>query len=214
MAITPLPPSPNGEVSHGDVREKINEVIEKVEIEHSIVGLSLDPSSPELGRTVTLIGTADPQVSINATHIEFVDIPDQFSGDLLTANNDGTITVNQDVLAFKVTCMGIARFASNSNIAFGIGIGDPSTLPSLPGGSTGVPPLGTYISRFRDNGRGEGNTRRVTLQTPYFPVGKTRSLGAKAGDRIFVVAWTQESSNTSVVFDDIIFAVQAIPLGS
>lgn len=178
----------------------------------SIVGLSLDPSSLEANRTVVLTGTADPQVSVNPVHIEFLDIADQFSGSILTANNDGTITVNQDVLAFKITCMGICRFASNANITLGIGIGDPSTLPSVPGGSTGTLPLGTYISRFRDNARGEGTARRVTLQTPYFPAGKTRTLGAKAGDRIFVVAWTQESTDTTVIFDDCIFAVQAIPL--
>lgn len=178
----------------------------------SIVGLSLDPSSPELSRTITLTGTLDPLVSINPSHIDFINISDQFSGELLTANTDGTITVNEDVLAFKVTCMGIGRFASNSNIALGIGIGDPALLPTLPGGSTDTPPLGTYISRFRDNARGEGNSRRITLQTPYFPVGKTRSLGAKAGDKIFAVAWTQESSNTTVILDDCIFAVQAIPL--
>lgn len=178
----------------------------------SIVGLSLDPSSLEASRTITLTGTPDPQVSIAPSHVDFLNIPDQFSGDLLTANNDGTITVNADVLAFKITCMGIERFASNANVALGIGIGDPTVLPTLPGTSTDVLPLGTYISRFRDNARGEGTARRVTLQTPYFPVGKTRTLGAKAGDKIFVVAWTQESSNTTVVFDDCIFAVQAIPL--
>lgn len=178
----------------------------------SIAGLSLDPSSLEASRTIVLTGTPDPQVSIVPAHVAFLNIADQFSGSLLTANTDGTITVNADVLAFKITCMGIERFASNANVALGIGIGDPSALPTLPGESTDVAPLGTYISRFRDNARGEGNTRRVTLQTPYFPVGKTRTLGAKAGDKIFVVAWTQESANTTVIFDDCIFAVQAIPL--
>ncbi len=178
----------------------------------SIVGLSLDPSSLEASRTIVLTGTPDPQVSIAPAHVAFLNIADQFSGSLLTANTDGTITVNADVLAFKITCMGIERFASNANVALGIGIGDPAVLPTLPGQSTDVAPLGTYISRFRDNARGEGNTRRVTLQTPYFPVGKTRTLGAKAGDKIFVVAWTQESANTTVIFDDCIFAVQAIPL--
>lgn len=178
----------------------------------SIVGLSLDPSSLEASRTLVLTGTADPQVSIVPAHVAFLDVADQFSGTLLTANTDGTITVNADVLAFKITCMGIERFASNANVALGIGIGDPSVLPTLPGTSTDVLPLGTYISRFRDNARGEGTARRVTLQTPYFPVGKTRTLGAKAGDKIFVVAWTQESTNTTVIFDDCIFAVQAIPL--
>lgn len=178
----------------------------------SIAGLSLDPSSPEAGRTIVLPGTPDPQVSINPVHVGFISVADQFSGGLLTANNDGTITVNSDLLAFKITCMGIERFASNANVALGIGIGDPANLPTLPGGSTGVLPLGTYISRFRDNARGEGTSRQVTLQTPYFPVGKTRTLGAKAGDKIFVVAWTQESADTTVIFDDCIFAVQAIPL--
>lgn len=178
----------------------------------SIVAISLDPSSSEASRTAVLTGTADPQVSISPLHIDFADNPAQFSGTLLTANTDGTITVNQDIFALRVTCMGIARFVSNANIALGVGIGDPAVLPNQPGTSTDVLPLGTYISRFRDNARGEGATREVTLQTPYFPVGKTLTLGAKAGDKLFITAWTQESSDTTVIFDDCIFAVQAMVL--
>jgi hypothetical protein len=178
----------------------------------SIAGVSIDPDSPEVSRTVVLPSTVDPSVSIVATHLTIANIADQFGGSILTANTDGTITVNFDVLAFRVTCMAVCRYVSNANIELGIGIGDPSTMPNLPGESTDTPPAGTYISRFRDARRGEGSAREVTLQTPYFPVGKTRILGAKGGDKIFPLAWNLESTNTSVVFDDLIFVVEAIEL--
>lgn len=177
----------------------------------SIAGISLDTSLPELSRTVNLTGTPDP-ASINAVHVNINQVADNFMESALTANTDGTITVNRDVLGFKITCMGVCRYASTDNVVLGIGIGDPSILPTAPGTSTGTLPDGTYISRFRDASRGEGTTRSVTLKTPYFPVGKTRTLGAKAGDKLFVVMWTEETDNASVIFDDLIMAVEAIEI--
>lgn len=178
----------------------------------SVAGVTVDLSSSEASRTLNLPGTPDPLVSVNPVFLNILTIADQFGGDLLTANNDGTITVNQDIPSFKATCMAISRFASNENITIGIGVGDPLNFPSLPGESTDTLPLGTYISRFRDNARGEGLSREVTLQTPYFPVGKQVNLGAKANDKLFIVAWTQETTASTVIFDDVIFAVQATPL--
>ena len=175
----------------------------------TVTSLSLDTTLPEISRTISLVGTPDPVVSVNPSHINFVNTPIDFSGALATANLDGTITINQDIVYMNITCMAVTRFASNSNIELGIGIGDPTILPTKAGTSTDVLPLGTYISRFRDSTRGEGLNRETTLQTPYFPVSKTTTIGAKAGDKIFIVAWTQESSNTSVVFDDCVFVVEA-----
>ena len=175
----------------------------------NISALSIDTSLSEASRTISLTGTPDPSVSVNPAHIAFVDIPNQFSGTLTTPNNDGTITSNAQSAFLSVTCMAVTRFASNANIDLGIGIGDPTVLPTKAGTSTDVLPLGTYISRFRDSARGEGTSRNVTLQTPYFPVSKTLSIGAQSGDKIFIVAWTQESSNTSVIFDDCILVVES-----
>lgn len=182
-----------------------------VEPEDSVAAISLDPSIPEINRTVTLVGTPDP-ASVNMLHLSLANLPANFSGTFLTANNDGTITVNNNVLAFKITCMAVCRYPTSDNIVLGIGIGDPTTLPTAAGTSTGTLPAGTYASRFRDASKGEGTARTVTLQTPYFPVGKTRELGAQAGDKVFAIMWTEETDNASVVFDDLIFAVEVITL--
>lgn len=177
----------------------------------SIAGISLDTSLSEAARTVVLTGTPDP-ANVNIAHVNMNQVADTFRGSILTANTDGTITVNVDVLALKVTCMAVCRYATNDNVVMGIGIGDPSVLPTAPGTSTGTLPEGTYVSRFRDASKGEGTTRSVTLQTPYFPVGKTRTLGAKAGDKLFVTMWTEEVDDASVIIDDLIMAVEVIEL--
>lgn len=177
--------------------------------ERAISSISLDTSLPEPSRTISLAGTVDPTISVNPSHISFVNTPIDFSGSLATANPDGTITINQDISYLSLSCMAITRFASKANIELGVGIGDPSVLPTKPGTSTDVLPLGTYISRFRDSSRGEGANREVSLNMPYFPVSKTITIGAKSGDKIFIVAWTQESTATSVVFDDCIFVIEA-----
>jgi len=177
--------------------------------DRSISAISLNPASLEASRTAILTGTVDPSISVNPVHIDFVDVANQFSGTLTTSNSDGTITVNEDTAFMHVTCMAVTRFASNSNIELGIGIGDPLVLPTKAGTSTDTLPLGTYISRFRDSTRGEGLSREVTLQAPYFPVSKTATIGAKAGDKLFIVAWTQENSDTSVIFDDCILAIES-----
>ncbi len=178
----------------------------------SLSAIAIDRDLPELDRTLSLPATTDPLVSVSPVFVDLPELANDLSGSLLTANADGTISVNQDIKAFRVSCACVCRYAANANVSIGIGIGDPSVLPSFPGESTDVLPGGTYISRFVDNQRGENNERHITLQAPYFPVGKTNALGAKAGDKIFIALWTEKASTVSVIVDDLIFAVEAMPL--
>ncbi|MGI4991022.1 hypothetical protein ACRXCV_00200 (plasmid) [Halobacteriovorax sp. GFR7] len=200
----------------GEIEQELLELMRYGGVEYggkdSLAGISLPTGLTELERTITLVATADPLVAITPVHVTIADVPDQFKGDSLTANGDGTITVNRDVLALAVTSMCTARFASNSNVVLGVGIGDPANMPSMAGTSTAVLPDGTYLSRFYDNTRGQGNTRQVTFQTPYYPVSKTGVIGAKEGDKVFPVLWTQENANTSVIVDELIFTVETYPL--
>lgn len=178
----------------------------------SLAGISLPSGLSEAARTVTLVATADPLVAITPVHLTLPNVPDLFRGDSLTPNTDGTITVNRDVLALAVTCMCTARFPLNSNVNVGICIGDPATMPSMTGQSTEALPDGTYLSRFYDATRGEGTTRQVTFQTPYYPVSKTGLIGAKQGDKVFPVMWTQENAATQVIIDEMIFSVETYPI--
>jgi hypothetical protein len=175
----------------------------------SVAAIVAVPADAEASRTLVLPGTADPSVSITPVVMPFVRTTDLFRGSLLTPNTDGTITVNADVGPFVVTCMAITRYPSNVVVVLGVGVGDPSVLPSLPGTSTAALPAGTFLSRFRDIQRGEGITRQNTLQAPYFLVGKTTLIGAKAGDKIFPVMWNLEITSSTVILDDVIFAIEA-----
>lgn len=49
MAIAPLPPSPNGEISHNDVREKINEVVTEANVDKvkTVSGVLVDNTDPQ-----------------------------------------------------------------------------------------------------------------------------------------------------------------------
>lgn len=171
-------------------------------------GISLDRTLPELDRTYVLPAAVGGSVSM--VHIDAVQQPGQYGTKVLTANTDGTLTVDSDILAFKITCMAVCRYPVADNVILGIGIGDPANLPSEPGTSTDILPLGTYVSRFRDASKGEG-ARSVTLKTPYFPVGKELTRGALAGDKVFPVMWTEEGDASTVVIDDFIFVVEVVP---
>lgn len=171
-----------------------------------LAGQSLDMSLSEAARTVTLTGTSDPLVSVNMHQIQIANQGVVFSGRALTPQSDGSFLVNRNVRWFDVSVIAVSRYASNAIITLGVGIGDPSDLPALPGTNLND----AYVSRFRNVKRGEGVTRRATLITSASPVGKTRELGAAIGDYIFPVMWTEESSDTDVIFDDFIFSVTAI----
>lgn len=178
----------------------------------SLAGISLPSGLSELQRTVTLTATANPLTAIYPVHVDIANLADLFRGDSLTPNADGTITVNRDIQALGVTSMCTARYASNTTVVFGICIGDPSALPTLSGTSTDTLPNGTYLSRYLDSERGEGTNRQVTFQTPYYPVSKTGIIGAKEGDKVFPVMWTQENAATEVIIDELIFTVETFPL--
>lgn len=122
------------------------------------------------------------------------------------------ITATRDMFAVSVTCMLVGTWANSDNTVLGIGIGDPLAIPSQPG----VDVAGNYVSRFRDSAAGQGNNREVTLATPYEPVGKSTTeidvYGIKAGDKLFPVAWTQETDANSISIIDLIFTVQEISI--
>lgn len=175
----------------------------------SAAGISLDRSLSEAARTVVLpAATAVDNVSM--VHVDIAQIPAAYGTKYITPNSDGTLTITADVTALRVTSMAVCRYPTNTNIVLGVGIGDPSVLPTEAGTSTDVLPAGTYVSRFRDAGNGRGTNRTTTLKTPYFPVGKQLTLAAQAGDKIFPVMWTEEATDASVIIDDLIYVIEVV----
>lgn len=179
----------------------------------SITGLSLNTSATELSRTVTFIGTVDPSISVNIRHIDVPLFAGAQLGKYLTPQTDGTILCERDIKYLEISAVAICRFTSAVIAAFGVGIGQPSDLPSMPG----VTNIDTYVSRFRVEVRGENTTRQVTMENTAFPVGKniipdgeTTLYGARKGDLIFPVGWIFDSTDTGVIFDDLLFAVKAV----
>ncbi len=122
------------------------------------------------------------------------------------------ITATRDMFAVAVTCMLVGTWSNSDNTVLGIGIGNPLAIPTQPG----VEVNGNYVSRFRDSAVGQGGSREVTLATPYEPVGKSTTgvdvYGVKAGDKLFPVAWTQETDQNTISVIDLIFTVQEISI--
>jgi len=170
--------------------------------------LVLDTSLTELQRQVTVIGTADPTVSVNMVHVDVAKLAGSVSlGSLMSVNTvNGTFNILENISFIETYGFAKCRFAASDNIVIGIGIGDPTDLPSMAGSTTAG---GTYVSRFVDDNRGEGASRDVTFQLPYFPVGKTSTNAAAQGDELFIVAWTEETDNSVVTFEDMIITIKA-----
>lgn len=170
----------------------------------SITGFVLDTTLPTGQREILLPGTSDPEISVNIVHIDIAKLPLSINvGTALSLNaTNGSLNVLEDVDAIQSAAFCRASYSSLDNVVVGIGVGDPNNLPSLPGQQTGS----TFVSNFVEARRGEGTIprRQVTFQLPYFPVGKTGSNPALAGDQIFLCAWTEENDDANVRFDHII----------
>lgn len=135
MAITPLPPSPNGEVSHGDVREKINEIIaEPLPEDVCRIGWSsyfnggqtpiTIPAATETKLTLTTTGGSEVETYLpigvsglwNSTTSQF-DFSSLDVGDMVDIRIDGSLTNS--------------GFNESFQLSLHVGIGSPSEF-SLP----------------------------------------------------------------------------------
>lgn len=179
---------------------------EKTSSTPSMSALSADLLTSDASRTVSVLGSALPDTSVNMILAPFVNVIENISGDAFTPNTDGTISVNADVGLIEVSIMVKARFSSSDTVTLGVGIGDPLSLPSLPGVIGGL----TYVSRFIDSRRGEGATRNQTLSLNHFAVGRTQTIAANTGDKIFPVFWTESATPVSVICKDFIFVIRAV----
>lgn len=173
----------------------------------SFAGIAKPNLTPQ---TVTLPAATGGNYSIQ--RLALATAGGSIRGDAFTVNVDGTITANKDMFAVSVTCMMVATWDNTDNIVLGMGIGNPAQIPNQPGVQVGE----NYVSRFRDGSVGQGAARECVLATPYEPVGKSTTdldvYGIKAGDKLFPVAWTQESDAASVSVRDLIFTVQEISI--
>lgn len=173
----------------------------------SVAGQSADPAATDASKTVALTGTALPDTLVNMVLAPFVNIGVIIEGDAFTVNLDGSITCNYDMGLIEVSCMVKARYSSSDTANLGVGIGDPLNLPTVTGVTNAS---GTYVSRFVDSKRGEGTTRNQTMALNYFAVGKSQTIAAFAGDKIFPVLWTEGSGAVSIICKDFIFAIKAV----
>lgn len=173
----------------------------------SFAGIAKPNLTPQ---TVTLPAATGGNYSIQ--HVALATSGGTIRGNAFTVNTDGTITANRNMFAVSVACMMVATWGNADNIVLGIGIGNPDQIPSRPGVQVGE----NYVSRFRDGSVGQGGARECVLATPYEPVGKSTTkldvYGVKAGDKLFPVAWTQESDSASVSVIDLIFTAQEISI--
>lgn len=175
--------------------------------QQSSAGQSVDTSTSDLSRTITATGTATPDTVVNMVLAPFVNVGAVIDGVDFTPNLDGSITCNSDMGLIEVACMVNCHYSASDTVVLGIGVGDPLDLPVLPG-LTSVG--GTYVSRFVDAKRGGGNSRNQTLALNYFAVGRTQTIAANAGDKIFPLLWTEDTGPVSVVCNDFIFAIRAL----
>lgn len=136
----------------------------------------------------------------------------EIRGTSFTANTDGTISVNKDMFAASVCLNSVGTFAGSDNVVVGIGIGDPTAIPTTPGAQVGE----NYVSRFRCAREGSGSGDETTWDLSATPVGKSTTgveiFGLKQGDKIFPVIWTQEADNASVDVGELIFTVEEISI--
>lgn len=182
------------------------QIIDAYESLRSFSGIAKPLGTTEF--TVQSDGNTAPPYLIQ--HLNLATGGGEVRGTAFTSNTDGTITVNKDMFAASVNINMIARFATSDNVVVGIGIGDPTQIPNLPGSQVGE----NYVSRFRCARVGNGSGDEVTWDLYVAPVGKSTTdvevNGLKVGDRIFPVIWTQEADSASLKVEELIFTVEEI----
>lgn len=154
--------------------------------------------------------------TVNATvgdvvHLDVATESGVITGSSFTVGSDGYITANRDMFGVAVSAILIGSYGNNDSLSFGVAIGDPSAIPTVPGTSNGE----CYLSRLRDQLPGKGSERDVTLNPPYEIYGSntTEGIGVKSGDKIFPVMWTDEGTPVSVTVSDLIFIITESHLG-
>jgi hypothetical protein len=177
------------------------------EIAENVAAISLDQTLSEIARTVAVAGNVLPDTSVIMSLLPFVGIGETLMGDALTANTDGTISVNADVGILDVNLIIKGAYSASDVLTVGVGIGDPTALPTLAGVN---PDAATYVSRFSTSIRGEGSSRMQTLSIGSFIIGRGQIVGAKAGDKLFPVLWADQTGAISVICKDVIFAVKCL----
>lgn len=173
----------------------------------SVSAISANLSLNDAARTVDVAGNALPLTSVIMSIVPFVTVTEDIKGTLFTANPLGYIDVNADAGLIEISCEAKGRYGSNDSLILGVGIGDPSSLPLLAGAN---PNATTYVSRFSNAKRGEGANRTQSLSLNSFAFGREQIVGAKAGDKIFPVLWTEQPLGLSVIISDLIFVVKSI----
>lgn len=189
----------------GDIQQQIIDAYKSI---RSFTGIS--KPSGTIRFNVPSDGNSQPPYTI--THLNVATQSGEIRGSGFTANSDGTITANKDMFAVIVNINMIARFSSSDNVVVGIGIGDPNSIPNLPGAQV----LENYVSRFRCARVGDGSGNEVTWDLYVSPVGKSTTdiqvNGVKTGDKIFPVIWTQESDSAQLSIEELIFTVEEISI--
>ncbi|QAY01968.1 hypothetical protein VpaJT1_39 [Vibrio phage VpaJT_1] len=146
----------------------------------------------------------------NIMHLNIATEGGEIRGNAFVANTDGTLTANRDMFGISVCLNAVATFPGTDNVVVGIGIGDPTAIPTTPGTQVGE----NYVSRFRCAREGSGSGDEVTWDLNVQPVGKSTTMveiyGVKLGDKIFPVIWTQEADDSSVTFNELIFTIEEI----
>lgn len=182
-------------------------VIEAYKELRSFAAISYDNVNPT-SFTVTSSGAEGPPYNIQ--HLDLASAGGEVRGSAFTANSDGTISVNKDMFACSVDMLLVGNLSISDNVVLGVCVGSPSSIPNEPG----VVSSGSYVSRFRYNSKGEGINRETTWLISAQPIGKSTTEleinGLKAGDKIFPVLWTQESSDASLFVVDLIMSVEEI----
>lgn len=157
---------------------------------------STSPNDTDIDRTLTLPGNASPATSVVMNILPFITVTDGNVGSDFTPNNDGTLTVMNDVTLINVE-INITGFAvDGSVIPVSFGIGDPTSLPTLPGSIV-------HRNVVPFVGRGLNKTSSCVINQTVF-------LTGAIGKKIFPVVWCESLTAIDLICRHVSFVVRRL----